>query len=82
MQSTNPAEVADRLAHLANDSTASAVTRTALDHLENLFAHRNGVGVQMASRAMQIAIPTRRVEAVSVAYMAALTNTYDQTQDR
>ncbi len=56
---------------VANAST-SEVTHHALQYLDDLFGRRNGTGVQMAVRAMQVALPSERIEAISVAYMSAL----------
>ena len=72
MQFSDPAEVRSTLDRIAGDATAGPVTRAALGHLEELFGRRNGAGVQLAARAMQAAVPSARIEAVSVAYVRTL----------
>lgn len=75
MQLSDPTEVRLAMGRLAEDATAGPVTQAALGHLEAMFGRRNGDGVQLAVRAMQAAVPSARVEAVSVAYVRALLDT-------
>lgn len=72
MQSTPPTVVAERLNDLVHDATAGSVTESALAYLDELFGRREGAGVKMAIRAMRLAVPARRVEAISVAYTSVI----------
>lgn len=72
MQTTRPQDVGVTMTELVANTSTSEVTRHALLYLIDLFGRRNGAGVQMAVRAMQVALPSERVEAISVAYMSAI----------
>lgn len=72
MQTTRPAEVGARLEALGGDPMAGPVTATAIAHLEHLFSHRGRPGVEMAVRAMRLAAPADRVEAICTTYTASL----------
>jgi len=75
MQSTTPAMVGATLSTLAAHSMAGEVTTNAIRYLEALFGRRGGIGVEMASRAMRLAMPADRVQAICVAYTGALIST-------
>lgn len=72
MLATQPTQVGQRLRELAEDSIAGEVTGAALPMLSDLFGRRGGLGVSMATRALQLAVPAARVEAVCTAYMREL----------
>lgn len=72
MQTTDPTVVGATLARLAADPLTAEVSIAAIDHLERLFGHRGAHGVTMAARALRIAIPQERVEAICTAYTAGL----------
>lgn len=72
MQTTRPAEVGARLAALAGDPMAGPATAAAIGHLEHLFSRRGSPGVEMAARAVRLAAPADRVEAICIAYTASL----------
>jgi len=72
MQTTRPADVGARLAALAGDPMAGPATATAIAHLEHLFSRRGSPGVEMAARAMRLAAPADRVEAICTTYTASL----------
>ncbi|MEY2435955.1 MAG: hypothetical protein QOF97_791 [Acidimicrobiaceae bacterium] len=69
MLATQPAQVGQRLSELAEDSIAGEVTAAALPMLSEVFGRRGGLGVSMATRALQLAVPAARVEAVCTSYM-------------
>jgi hypothetical protein len=73
MQSTTPADVAATLATLASDPIAGPTSVDGVDHLHDLFGRRGRPGVAMASRALRLALSEAQVEAICVAYIAALT---------
>jgi hypothetical protein len=72
MQTTRPDEIAVTLSALTQDAVAGPPTTTALTYLEELFGRRGRPGIEMASRALRTAIPEDRVQAICVAYVAAL----------
>jgi hypothetical protein len=73
MQTTSPNDVAARLAALLEHETAGPVTKAALGYLVELFGRRNSEGVQMAVRALQLAIPEAQVATLATGYIARLT---------
>jgi hypothetical protein len=81
MQASSPREIGHRLAQLAEDPVAGGVTRLAVIYLATLFGRRGRPGVEMATRALRIALPAERVEAIAVAYTRELTESYEATSD-
>jgi hypothetical protein len=74
MQTTSPIDVAARLAALREHETAGPVTEAAIGYLVELFGRRNGEGVQMAVRALQLAIPEAQVATLATEFIARLTS--------
>jgi hypothetical protein len=72
MQTTVPETVGTTLAQLEADPVAGGVSAAALDYLEALFGRRGRPGIDMATRAMRLALPAARVEAICSAYTTAL----------
>jgi hypothetical protein len=72
MQSTSAREVGETLAALCKNEVAGAVSTSAMVYIDELFGRRGRVGIQMAARALRLGVPEERVEALSVAYTAAL----------
>jgi hypothetical protein len=72
MQTTRPATVGATLAALATHPLAGSASRAAIDHLEALFGRRGRPGVVMAERALRLAIPEARVQAICSGYTTAL----------
>lgn len=72
MQTTSPTSVGATLAELAAHPMAGPASTAALDYLEAQFGRRGRPGIEMAVRAMRLAIPAARVEAIGTAYTAAL----------
>lgn len=72
MQTTAPSTVGATLAGLAAHPMAGKVTSAAIGYLEAQFGRRAGPGVEMAARAMRLAIPADRVQAICTAYTSAL----------
>jgi hypothetical protein len=72
MQTTRPDEIAVTLNDLGQDVIAGPATTAALTYIEELFGRRGRPGIEMASRALRTAIPEDRVQAICVAYVAAL----------
>jgi len=73
MQTTSPIEVAARLANLRDHPMAGGVTEEAIAHLVELFGRRRGEGVQMATRALQLAVPEAQVTTLATSYIDRLT---------
>lgn len=73
MQTTSPNDVAVRLVALREHETAGPVTKAAIGYLVGLFGRRNSEGVQMAVRALQLAIPEAQVATLAVNYIDRLT---------
>ncbi|HEY5815440.1 MAG TPA: hypothetical protein VIS95_03770 [Solirubrobacterales bacterium] len=73
MQTCPPERVAATLRVLAAHPIAGGPTTTAIDAFEALFGVRNGAGIEMAARALRIAMPEERVRAICLAYAADLT---------
>lgn len=74
MQTTSPPDVATQLAAVREHETAGAVTETAIRYLVELFGRRNGDGVRMAIRALQLAIPEEQVATLATNYVDRLTS--------
>lgn len=72
MQVTSPATIGATLAALLEHPIAGPPTAAAIGYLDELFDRRGRLGIQMAARALRVGIPEERVEAICVAYMAAL----------
>lgn len=72
MQTTSPPDVAARLAQLREHETAGSVTEAAIGYLTELFGRRNSDGVQMAVRALQLAIPEEQVVTLATGYIGRL----------
>lgn len=72
MQVTSPATVGATLVGLREHPIAGPPTTAAIAYLDELFGRRGRPGIQMAARALRVGIPEERVEAICVAYVAAL----------
>jgi hypothetical protein len=72
MQVSSPAVVGATLVALTKHPVAGPPTAAALEYLDDLFGRRGRPGIQMAARALQVGIPEERVDAICLAYMAAL----------
>lgn len=73
MQTTSPNDVGARLAELRQHETAGPATEAAIGYLAELFGRRNGEGVQMAIRALRLAIPEAQVATLANDYIGRLT---------
>lgn len=69
MQTTSPNEIARRLADLRDHEIAGPPTTAAITYLGELFGRRNGEGVQMAVRALRLAIPAAQVVTLANSYV-------------
>jgi hypothetical protein len=77
MQATPAKSVSTTLAELSEHPVAGPPTLAAVSYIDELFGGRGRPGIEMAARSFGGAIPLARVEAVSVAYTAALRDTRD-----
>jgi len=75
MQASSPVEVGAKLAALARHELAGLVTSSALGYLDELFGRRGQEGILMAARALRLALPEERVQALSIAYTRTLLQT-------
>ena len=75
MQTTVPSEIGGTLSTLIVDPLAGDATNTAVVYLTELFGRRGQPGIQMAVRAMQLAMDPDTVEVICTSYVAALTQT-------
>lgn len=69
MQVSSPVDVAHRMAALGNSELAGPATAAAIDYLAQLFGRRGGAGVQMAARALRLAIPEAQVSALATSFV-------------
>jgi hypothetical protein len=72
MQTCSPERVGATLKALLTHPIAGGPTAEALEAFQQLFGTRNGVGVEMAARALRLAMPEERVRAICLAYAASL----------
>src|SRR5271165_3847500 len=72
MQATRPAAVAGTMRTLIDDPMSAEVTLRALDLMRDLFARRAGEGVEMAQRALQLAVDPAQVATLCVAFTEQL----------
>lgn len=73
MQTTSATDVGFRLAELQQHETAGPATEAGVSYLTELFGRRNGDGVQMAIRALRLAIPEAQVATLATDYINRLT---------
>jgi ribosomal protein L11 len=81
MQTTSPTDVAARLGTLRQHDAAGPVTEAAIGYLIELFGRRNSVGVQMAVRALQLAIPEEQVATLATGFINRLTAALEEADD-
>jgi len=82
MQATPAKTVSTTLAELSGHPVAGPPTLAAVNYIDELFGRRGRPGIEMAARSFGGAIPLARVEAVSVAYTAALRDARDSASGR
>ncbi len=80
MQRAPARTVGATLAELAQHPVAGPPTAAAVDYLDELFGRRGRAGIEMAARSFGEAIPLARIEAVSIAYIAALHDALSSAQ--
>lgn len=72
MRTSVNSTVSDTLSGLLGDDVAGPPTKAALLYLDELFGRRGAPGVQMAVRALNLALTQQEVETICVAYTQAL----------
>lgn len=72
MQGSSPRRVVSAFRELMADEIAGPASRTALEYLDELFGRAGRPGIQMAARALSIAMNESEVEGLCVAYVRAL----------
>lgn len=72
MQATSPRDVGATLAQLRVHPTAGPATEAAIGYLAASFGRQGRPGIDMATRAMQLALTPEYIEALAVAYVTAL----------
>lgn len=75
MQTTVPSETGRKFSELLVDPLAGDATQSAVAYLTELFGRRGQFGIQMAARAMQLAMDPDTVEVICTSYTAALMRT-------
>lgn len=70
MQTTEARVTGQKLVELMADPICGTATRDAMKYLTQLFGRRGSAGIQMASRALQLAMPTDTVEVICTSYIA------------
>lgn len=78
MQTTRAGDVGATIASLCDDDIAGSVSTSAVVHLDALFGRRGRTGIEMAARALRLAMPEERVEVVSIAYVSVVLSTVGQ----
>lgn len=68
----DPYEMAGRIQILLRDGRSATTTQQAIAYGDIIFDGPNSVGVDLASRALRMALPAATVEAIVVAYWRAL----------
>lgn len=74
LQTSSPAKVASTLADLLDHPSAGPPTELALERFRVMFGNRAGIGIEMAARALRLAMPAERVRAICLAYGDELFN--------
>jgi hypothetical protein len=77
MQVVSATTVSTTLTELSQHPVAGPPSVAAISYIDELFGRRGRPGIEMAARSFGGAIPLARVEAVSVAYTAALRDVVD-----
>ena len=72
MQTTDPSTIGSTLAGLRDHPVAGAASRAALAFLDELFGRGGRAGIDMATRALQFAMPRASIETLCVAYTRQL----------
>ena len=72
MQTTVPAQVGKTLTQLSGDEIAGQPTHDALRYLDELFARRGRPGIDMAARALSLAMDADTVEFICTTYLAGI----------
>lgn len=72
MSTVQPDDIAMTMRRLIEHETAGPPTQQGLDYLRDLFGSRSGDGINMAGRALRIAMPEERVLEVCLAWTEAL----------
>jgi hypothetical protein len=80
MQASSAETVAKTLAGLSKHPTAGPPTVLAIQHLGTLFGRRGGAGIEMAVRALRVAMPAERVSAICLAYTERLRTTLTEME--
>lgn len=78
MQTTSPNDVGQRLASLRRHEIAGPATEAAVTYLAELFGRRGGDGIEMATRALRLAIPKDQIIALATAYIGRMFNALDE----
>ncbi len=72
MQAGSAAEVGKTLAELCDHPVAGGPAEHAVRQIGALFGNRAGAGIEMASRALRLAMPEERVRTICLAYVGDL----------
>lgn len=82
MRATDPSAVGATLAALCGHPVAGPASRDGLVRLEALFGRRGAQGIELAARALRVAVPRDRVATICLAYTARLAAAVDPVDGR
>jgi hypothetical protein len=69
MQTNSPIEIGHRMAGLCTSDLAGPPTVAAIEYLDELFGRNGGAGVEMAVRALRLAIPEAQVRTLATSFV-------------
>ena len=72
VMATSPTDVGETIRELSEHEVAGPPSLRALAYIDELFGARGRPGIRAAARALRIALPEERVEAICISYTAAL----------
>ena len=75
MQATSPSEIGVTLSRLRQTELAREATEMGIVYIEELFGRRAGEGINMARRALRLAVPDARITTLCLYFTAQLIQT-------
>jgi hypothetical protein len=72
MQTSSPSAIGATLAALREDEIAGPATSAAITYLNELFGRRGAPGIQMATRALRLAIPEAQIATLAPSFITRL----------
>ena len=72
MQTSSPSAIGATLVALREDEIAGPATSAAITYLNELFGRRGAPGIQMATRALRLAIPEEQIATLAPSFITRL----------